>query len=141
MPQAHLQGLGFALGVLRHCCKRCSIHHKTLTIAVSMLAHCVGRDHRRCAGNITVEDIGAAGPVVPHRPAAIYMDEEYLGRVKQVPSRPVVGASARPLGLSWQLTVAAVPMDLSCGHRSQRRQRALHRVILRIRGPGIIFWW
>ena len=51
--------------------------------------------------------------MAPHRPAAIYVDEDYMGRVKQVPSRPVVGASARPLGLPRQLTVAAVPMDLS----------------------------
>ena len=79
--------------------------------------------------------------MAPHRPAAIYVDEDYMGRVKQVPSRPVVGASARPVDLSCQLTVAAVPVDLSCGQRSQKRERALHRVTLPIRGIGIIFWW
>ena len=59
------------------------------------------------------------------------------------PARPALGASGTPLDLSWYLTVAAVPMDLSCGHRSQKRQRTLHRVICGVGGnveiTGIIF--
>ena len=64
-----------------------------------------------------------------------------MGRVW--PARSVVGASGTPLGLSWYLTLAAVPMDLPCGHRSQKRQRTLHRVIFGVGGnveiTGIIF--
>ena len=36
----HISRVLVALGVLRHCCKRRSIHHKTLTNALSMLARC-----------------------------------------------------------------------------------------------------
>ena len=126
------------------------MRHKTLPIALSMLAHCnwlatwAETTGARRWDSVLISlqrTCGAAGPVAPHMPAAVYVDEDYMGRVKQVPSRPVVGASARPVGLSCQLTVAAVPVDLSCGQRSQRRQRALHRVTLPIRGVGIIFWW
>ena len=50
-----------------------------------------------------------------------------------------MGASGTPLDLSWHLTVAAAPMDLSCGHKLQKRQRTLHRVMFGIVGHvGII---
>ena len=45
-----------------------------------------------------------------------------------------MGASGTPLDLSWRLPVAAVPMELSCGHKSQKRQRTLHTVLVGIEG-------
>ena len=64
-----------------------------------------------------------------------------LGRVW--PARSVAGASGTPLDWSWYVTLAAVPMDLSCGHRSQKRRRTLHTVIVAIEGNvelrGVIF--
>ena len=80
--------------------------HRTAHAGTLQLVVYMGRDHRRqtmdhCAETSLQRTFGAAGPVAPHMPAAIYVDEDYMGRVKQVPSRPVVGASGRPLGLCW----------------------------------------
>ena len=131
MPQAHLQGLGFALGVLRHCCKRCSIHHKTLAIALSMLAHCnwfstwaettgarrwntVLKHH--CRGHLAQP----AQWLHTGLPPFTWMKITW-GRAKQVPSRPVVGTSGNGFVLWPQVTEA--PEGTAQSHSSNSGSR------------------